>query len=210
MVAYATVAQLTSWAGDQHIPDSGSGLTALVLESASRSVEQYCNRTFGRDNTASARLARAVLPVRPHTQDVRTVWESPGGATGGLVVHADDFYSTTGLIVETAPAPYGAWTTIPTTSVTVDARVDPEHPYTRLWIDAERAQYARVTALYGWSAVPDAVTLAVLTAALSSLRRRYSPDGVPIADGVGGPVIVADLAASSRKDLSPYRRRAVG
>ena len=213
MAAYATTAQLTAWAQDQRLP-SDTSLTASVLEAASRSVDQYCDRLIGfaKRTMATPELARAVLPYRAQQPVTTGAWASLDGVvtpTSGLTVLTEDFWDTSGLVVELGPAPWGDWTTVPASDVTVDTRVDPGHPYTRLWIAGRRAEHARVTAKWGWSAVPDAVIIATMVTALSSLRRRYAPDGRPSVDGVPGTPISAELAAAAKRNLEPYRRRSV-
>ena len=209
---YATSAQLTSWAQDQRLP-SDTALIASVLEAASRSIDHYCNRTFERETTARAELARAVRPLSAERPVTTGTWASLDGVvtpSSGITISTDDFYSQTDLVVEVGTLPWGAWTTVDPGDVLVDTRVDPDHPYTRIFVRGHRAEYARVTARYGWNAVPDAVQIACLVAALSSMRRRYSPDGQPSVDGVSGTPIVADLAPASKRNLAPYRRWTVG
>ena len=209
MAAYATTAQLIAWGKDQRVPETAgvpAALVTSVLEAASRAVEHYCGgRVFTKSTAASQRPARTVRMLRPSYTP--TVYDGVLGAPGAIVT-VDDFWEATGVAVETAMSPLGPWQAVPEGDVVVDQAVSPGWPYTRLWVRGRAAEHARVTAKWGWAAVPDAVLLATLTSATSNLRRRYAPDGQPIADGVLAPTVVGDLSPASKRDLMPYRRRA--
>lgn len=196
--AYATVQD----AQDQlDISDtSDDAYLDVCLNAASRAVDQWCNRRFYKDTSATARYYTATDPR----------W-----------LDVDDFWSTTGLVVATDAGDSGSYATTWTTS---DYELHPingiaagyeDWPYTalsatgNLWFPTPRMHRNRVsvTAKWGWANVPDEVKLATILKAVRLYRRKFSPDGA--AGGFTLPVI----KVTTREDpdvamlLEPFRKR---
>lgn len=171
--SYATVAQLR-----EHMADPGSKLDAELLERAlnatSRSIDKFCGRRFWQDAAVVAR------EYRPRDE---------------TVVFLDDISTETGLVVATDTTGDGSFTT---TWLSTDYQLEPRNADVvaagssgdafAWWqitaIDNEtfpvhdHRATLRVTAKFGWSAVPVEVEDACLMKAAKLFRRKDSPDGI--------------------------------
>ncbi|WP_062441275.1 hypothetical protein [Herbidospora daliensis] len=165
---YCTVDELR-----EHLGDSGDKLSLTLLERAvnatSRAVEKYTHRRFWQDPTVQTRRYRP---------------------DDGALVRVHDISTLDDLVVETDPALDGSWST---TWGPSDFQPEP------LDADADGGAYAwwklraigdhrfpvssgrptlRVTARFGWSAIPDDVHEATLLRAAALFLRKDSPFGV--------------------------------
>jgi hypothetical protein len=193
---YATEGELTAHAriGDQ--VDDAQVFTALAA--ASRAIDQRCNRQFGRVPVVEAR-------------DYVPRWSR---ARGGWLVPIDDLMTTTGLVVAVDQDGDGVHETVSTSyRLRPSNAVAKGQPWTELLLPAAaagaRTPYSvRVTALWGWPGVPDAVRQACLLQASRLLARRDAPFGI-----AGSPESGSELRLLSRLDpdvavaVEPYRRR---
>lgn len=184
---YATVDELRDAFRDATgVLDEGRLWRRLTV--ASRAVDNFCGtdtspRRFWRDNAATARLFRV---------------EQPG------LAWIDDFYTTTGLVVEVDESGTGAsWSTwtngvdfVPEPlngggdagdgafawwMLSALDRPFPFHP---------RRPLLRVTARWGWSATPDAVAEATMLKAANLARRKDAPFGI-LGFGDFGPIRIS-------------------
>ena len=154
---------------DEPGTDRDAALTR-VLSGAERAVERHCGRVF----TVAADTSQRVF--RPRDNVVR---ERDGDR---LLV--DDIGSLTGLAVETGTQ-VTSWVPIDTQFVETYPTTAPTdgHPVTSL-LYLGRAwpliggQRVRVTARWGWPAVPDDVKQAVLLQANRLWKRKGSPEGI--------------------------------
>lgn len=146
--------------------DSGrDDLLNAALAAASRGIDAHCGRYFYADTTATARE----FPVGG-----RIVVDRRANRVRLLL---DDISTATGLIVELGGD--STWTAV------TDYRTEPRNalavgePITGL---SRRAGWGcdevRVTAKWGWPAVPDVVVQATLLQATRLYRRKDSPEGV--------------------------------
>jgi hypothetical protein len=166
--AYATVAELREqFRDDDSVLDDKQ--LQRALNAASRAVDDYCCRRFWRDTATSTRTYRVNDPV---------------------VAWVDDISTTTGLIVQTDPSGGGTWSQ---TWTTADYQLEPSNAagdaaayawwriqatstLTFPWLDRQDA--LRVTARWGWSAVPDPVVEATILKAAALFKRKDAPFGV--------------------------------
>jgi hypothetical protein len=165
--SYATLAELKSRLG---ITDSidDTPLTA-ALSTASRGIEFCCHRQFNDSGAASARVYYASSPRR---------------------AKVDDFSTLTGLVIETDESSDGTFET--TWSSSTDYEIHPLNgivdgvtgwPYWELQaVDRRFPAYAkraslRVTARWGWAAVPAPVKEATLILAEDVFKLKDSPFG---------------------------------
>ncbi|ASU81507.1 phage gp6-like head-tail connector protein [Nocardiopsis gilva YIM 90087] len=173
--AYATLASLKSYMGVTTASDDTELQDAL--DSVSREIERHCNRQFNKTTTA---YARVFIP------------DMCGWAA------VDDLHTTTDLVVETdanADGTYG------TTWAAADYQLEPLNgivdgqtgwPFYKIRsIKAKRfpvtGQEAtlRVTAQWGWDAVPEPVRQACLILASETYNLRQAPFGVAGSDDFG-------------------------
>ncbi len=193
---YATAAELAEY---MRIPDTLDADTlGRAVTSASRAVDRATLRQFGQVAVAEQR----VYPAR---------WDSD---TGRWVVSMDD--------TMTAPTAVGVdeagdetWGTPVTGYVLRDLNAAARgRPWTALWLAVSGSvvpyapeRYVAVTALWGWSAVPDTIRSATLLQASRFASRRDSPYGIA---GTGDQSPALRLQAQADPDVKlmcrPYRR----
>jgi hypothetical protein len=160
---YTTLALLKAHLGGITDTDRDTLLNA-VIEAASRSIDDYCGRRFYLDASATARTFH------------------PAGRLYYDELLVDDIGDTTGLTVETGNAADG-WT-----AVTTSVETSPDNalvlgdPVTGLinlngWSLCSRDR-VRVTAKWGFPAVPAQVAHAALIQSARLYKRRESPEGV--------------------------------
>lgn len=191
---YATLVELKSQLG---ILDTNEDtLLNKALSTASRAVEKWCgNRQFSLDGSTSARV---YAPV------------------GNYELFVDDIGDTAGLVVETGSG--GVFTTLaannyeasPTTAL---VRGEPitsllDLNYSGIWWAGGVTPRVRVTAKWGWPAIPDEISQATLLTAARLYRRKGSPEGVA---GFGdlGVVRVMRVDPDVQALISDFKRYAV-
>lgn len=183
--------------------DNDEALTDAIT-SASREIERICNRQFNKSDTATPRVFAAT------TQR-------------GNRLLVDDFYDLAGLVVEHDAAGSGNWVAIDDTHYEVSpfngvVEGVPGWPYWGIRIVGwpsygscygKRARF-RVTAKWGWAAVPADVRQACLMMTADTYQMKDSPYGV-MSDQYGvtlrpsGPV--SGLGTQARLKLSRYARQ---
>ncbi|MGI5493879.1 hypothetical protein [Microtetraspora malaysiensis] len=182
----------------EHIGDTGSvlpdGPLQQAIDAASRWIDSYCGRRFWLDDTAQVRLYRPDDPCR--------TW-------------IDDIGTATGLVIKTDTGGDGTWAT---TWASTDYQLEPlnapaggsAYSWRRiaaigslLFPVSARRPTLQITARFGWSAVPDAITEACLLRAAMLYKRRDAPLGVA---GFGdfGPVRVARNDPHVTELLAPF------
>lgn len=154
------------------IPSGNTRLDSIaesVVQSASDEVEKFCNRQFNKDTVASPRR------YRPLTRSV---------------VYVDDFWTTEGLIVAIDTRGDRTFTTVvPASDYEVhplDGVVDgqPGWPFWKIKLYQGWAPFicgyasVRVTAKWGWNAVPDSVKQATILLANETFALKGAPLGV--------------------------------
>jgi hypothetical protein len=196
---YATLAELQAY-----LPSGTSDLVTQLSDSlatASRSIDKATGRRFWADTAATSRL----------------FYPNPDRWSRTLV---DDFYTTTGLVVEVDASGDGVFETTYTSAdyelSPLNGVVDGEDgwPYYRIrpvnwaWVCNPLRASLRVTAKWGWTAVPAAVKTACVILATEALKlAREAPFGVA-GFGVDGLVRVRENPRV-RDMLAPYTRSPV-
>jgi hypothetical protein len=190
---YVTSAELKSYT-DIDDTDDDVQIT-IAVATASRAIDEHCNRQFG---------VVAAAEERVYTAQART-------DRGRWVIAVDDFMSVTSLAVEVDGDALTAYTKEPRNAA-AEGR-----PWTRLVVDEDSAvlptgtEYEiAVTALWGWSAVPTPVKQAALLQAQRFLVRRKSPFGVAGSPELGNELrllarLDPDVAVSLRSYVRPRR-----
>lgn len=149
---------------------------ASAADSISREIERHCGRQFNRAGATAARV---------YTPDFAT-W-----------TYVDDFHTTTGLVVEVDRAGDGTWTVWDTG----DYQLEPlggvvegqsGWPFYKIRaltrpfpVSRSRRATVRVTADWGWAAVPDPVVQAAKILAAETFTLRTAPLGVAGVDDYG-------------------------
>ncbi len=162
---YISVGALKGTLQVQPTDPTRDDLLQLAVTGASRSVEQYCDgRVFYRATTATARIFSTAR---------RTICRD-----GSYRLLVDDIATTAGLIVEVGDGT--TWTTVTVTITWPENALARGRAIEALISTDDWRQYAyvRVTAVWGWPAVPTAVEQATLLQATRLYRRKDSPEGV--------------------------------
>lgn len=165
---YATLASLKARLGIESGDISRDDLLNQALAAASRGIDRTTGRRFWLDPSTVQRT---------YTGHGRVVCDDDGET---LLV--DDIGSTTGLVVETGSG--STWTAVTDYETSPDNALLDGRPITGLRADGDWGLYAgirtrvRVTARFGWPAVPDDVVEATLIQAARLYKRKDSPEGV--------------------------------
>lgn len=174
---------------------SGEDTLTRAVAAATRWINNHCGRSFNLDDTATARYFDAL--------------------TNGTVL-VDDIGSVTDLVIATDSSHDGTYATTWTGS---DYQLNPlaataaGEPFTSVRPvgslmfppSIRREGMVRVTAMWGWPAVPSDVKLACLIQAARLFKRHESPQGV-LGGGEFGVVRVGTIIDPDVKMLlAPYR-----
>jgi len=174
-------------------------LIEIAINAASREIDGYCERTFYSAGTAT----RTFLPddaFKVETDDIQSIVSIKTDTDG------DGVFETT-------------WTS-------TDYQLEPlngiasgiEQPFTRIRaigdylfpiydvrnVDSYEAS-VQVEAVWGWSAIPDAVKQACILSSMRQFKRYDAPLGIA---GFGdyGPMRVSRVDPDIEQMLSPFRR----
>lgn len=196
-VPYASLELLKLAANISSTDGTRDALLNMALVGASRGIEKYCD---GREPGAfylDAAVSARVFDIRGK------VMQDP---YWGEWIKVDDFGSTTGLIVEVS-SDNSSWATL------TDCETRPDNALARgraidtlfspTWQFCYR-RLARVTARWGWPAVPEEVVQATLLQAQRLFKRRESPEGVA-GDANWGLVRVPNLDPDVKALLADFK-----
>lgn len=164
--AYCSVADVRGQFGD-----SGERLDETLLEraisAASRAVDRWCGRRFWADPAPVARLYRALCTTSLDVADISAV---------------------AGLVVEVDGAGLGTWQALDEQDYHLEPlNADADggaYSWTRIVVDSGPGLPAgdrpavRVTAAWGWSAIPDEVVQAAIIKTTSLFKRKDAPFGI--------------------------------
>jgi hypothetical protein len=166
-VALGTIyASLEELKDARRITDTVDDAALLTrLQRASRAIDKRCGRRFYADSSASARTYRTRGRVTR--------------SDDGELLLVDDVSSTTGLVVEVGDGT--SWTAVtdyftePDNAIVRGAAIEALRRDLGRWSTCRRA---RITAAWGWPAVPANISEATLLLANRRFMRRDSPEGV--------------------------------
>lgn len=182
-MAYITTAELRAHLGYRPEFVEDDVQIAAAIASAEAAVDNWCGRTFTVDTVATARTYElCTLPLT--VEDVSTT-------TGVVVAHSTDRITFTTLDAATyffEPTKSG-W---PATTWQV--------------LSSPGAGWIKVTALHGWTAVPEVVDMSVKLVAAQLLSRRHSPNGIEGIGEFGVARASQYLDSTAKLLLAPYRR----
>jgi len=187
VTTYITLALLKTSLGIPVGDTVDDTLLELARSTASRSVDKSCGgRRFWIDETTSARTFR---PAR------RVVWDRDGS-----LLMLDDIAEIGGLVVEVGTT--GSWTALTDYEPYPENALVKGKPVTGLlrtaWQMGGFGFRVRVTAKWGWPAVPDEVQTATLIQAGRLYKRKDSPDGIA-GSAEWGPIRVSRVDPDVQK-----------
>lgn len=191
----ATLKSMLAVTGDT----TRDALLTLNLTAASRQIERACSRRFYADSVVSDRF---------YTPDRRQAWYLAGGS-----VIVDDISSTSGLLVAEGYAGFTGNPAPSWTDVTNDCALVPDNALALGWPITQLRRsigflvdpyiQVRVTAKWGWPAVPDEITMATLIQAARLFRRKDSPEGV-LGNSEWGALRVSRVDPDVAALIAPY------
>lgn len=209
---YASVAEVRAFnripAGDT-TDDTQIG---FAVEAASRSIDIVCGRQFGVVAAPEARFYN-VLYLPDGREEIQCDdFQSLTGLVVALDTNRDGTYALTLSNSTLVPNPYNALVkNRPYQSLFL-----PRNLFFPVWPDGYFGQGnllgpiapAKVTALWGWTAVPDTVKQATLIQASRFLKRRDAPFGVAGSPDLGNELrLLRDVDVDVATALGPYRRQ---
>lgn len=203
--AFATMADFRTYVGNEGTTDAtdpDSTIELLALEAAARAIEAATGRYFA--VTAGAASARYFTPTIIEGRDP-IVYATSGFPFSWLrhyVLSIDDVSDTTGLLVDFDSTGNGDFTDSCT-----GFRVGPFNnpgkgkPYNRVIFNTGvyppvYEESVRVTAKWGWTAIPNTIRNANLLQAARFLKRKDSPFGV-----AGSPALGNELRLLQKLDV---------
>lgn len=196
MADYCTLAEMRDYLRITAVADTDDNAEiALAITAASRSIDRATNRTFGVAGTATARYYTAVRE------------------NGRYVVPIHDLQTISDLVVATDTVGDDTYA-----STVIDYTLGPLNavadglPWTRLTFDNTVAvpihtNAIRITAKWGWTAVPSGIKWACQIQAARYFKRRDAPFGI-----AGSVEMGSELRLFSRLDpdvemlVGDYRR----
>jgi hypothetical protein len=198
---YATRAQVKAALRIGTADTADDTLIDNATEAASRLIDGYCNRQFWAYSSATTRIFQA---------------------NSSYVCDIDDVYSTASLVVKTDPDADG---TFDVTFAVTDYQLEPLNGYLEGldWsfdrlravgdylfpnVNANFGEQAlvRVTAFYGWAAVPSPIAQATIIQASRLFKRLDSPLGVAGFGDLGAIRVSRFLDPDMAQLVEPYRR----
>lgn len=188
---YSTLVLLRLSLGMASDDTTRDALLTQALASSARSIDRYCSRRFYLDTSASARTY-TISPRKLLRRDFDTV------------LRTDDIGSTTGLVVEVGDGT--TWTTITDYVTYPDNALAQLQPITGIasptvsWCSYRQA---RITAPWGWPAIPTEAEQANQMQANRLYKRKDSPQGV-MGSPDWGLIRVPNLDPDVKALLAPY------
>lgn len=162
---YGTLAALRKRVGAEASDTSRDDELTAALSAASRSINLTTGRRFWLDAAPVQRVFRL---------SGRVVCEADGD-----VLLVDDIGDVTGMVVETGSG--SAWAALTGYETQPDNALADGEPVTGLLRSGSWGTHTtrvRITARFGWPAVPDDITEAAMIQATRLYKRKDSPEGI--------------------------------
>jgi hypothetical protein len=180
---YATTAELKAFCRVTDNVDDAQ--FALAVTAASRIVDSFCGRRFGKVSMA-------------------TSWTFPveyARHQGGWVALIEDLSSATGLTVTVAGSAVTNYTLGPARAT------DKGRPYASILMASYAETVTMVSDAWGWASVPTPIKQATLLQGSRLMVRRDSPFGVAGSPDTGGEIrLLARVDPDVAVVCRPYRR----
>ena len=191
---YATLDEFKAYA----MPDTGTdsaddAVIESIIEGASRQIDTFCGRFFYQSTTTKYYISN-----------------------DGEYLNTHDIYTATGLTIEVDLNADGIYETTFTSNDYNLTPYSPE-PFPYFGIEAtfrngisfSRSKKGnKITASFGWSAVPDDIRQACLIASSIDYKRRFGDGTGSVATITGAGVVLSPsgLPVAATQKLMPYRK----
>jgi len=189
---YATIGELKTRIGITDTTDDT--VLSAVLEACSRSIDGYCNRSFGKTVPGTVRYFTPVDPQEVLIDDCVTLTVVATDADG------DRTYEDTWTATDYDLLPENAGTNTPYTMIATTPDGDYSFPCVRKGL--------KLTGTWGWPEVPAPVKEACLIQAYRIFKRKDAPFGISGSPEMG-MMRIGRLDPDVLWLLDPYRNLAV-
>lgn len=172
--------------------DDRDDLIQQAIVAASRQIDRRCGRRFYAERVVSART----FPVAGRTTCVGR----------RLLLMVDDIASATGVSVTFASVPGGTYSPVTDIDLGPYNAITLGEPLTEIWLNSlwlPPTALVKVTARWGWPAVPDEIVSATQLLAARLYRRKDSPQGV-LGSSEWGVTRVSRVDPDVEALISPY------
>jgi hypothetical protein len=199
-VPYATSDELLAWTQVAGLAKSAQ--VALVLDAASRAVDEWCQRHFWQDGTVDEPVARTFATRNSRVVDLGPFNDLTAAVAPVLAtdVDGDGTFEIAWTAADWQPLPFSPRDGWPHTSIRAVASL--RFPCG----STGRVDRVQVTGVWGWPAVPTPVKNACLIKAAGLLTRMQSPNGIAGVDTFGPVRINRNEDGHVVSLLEPYRR----
>lgn len=189
---YATLAELRAWVGITDVGDTAlDGIIERAIEAASRAIDHEAGRIFySVSSEARTYVADDPYDLRVHDFTTATEVATDEDDDGAFetVWLAADWQAWPGVLVNGYPS---------TRIEAIDTKVFPVRRTRRA---------VKVTATWGWAAVPPGINHACKIYAARLFKRKDSVSGVLGLDGLGATVRLSVGDSDVLSLVAPYRR----
>ncbi len=190
---YASLAELKLYMGEM-TTSANDSLLNICLDGASRAIDSFTRRRFWIDDAVSTRVYRSA--------DVLCRLDE------GDLLLTDDIAATLGVVVETWDSTVYSTVTASTYELYPESAIGLGKPATGVLLPSARwaaHRKLRVTAKWGWPAVPGEVRQACLIQASRLYIRKDSPQGV-MGDAQWGLIRVPYMDPDVKSMLQPLQK----
>lgn len=164
------------------------------INSASRMIDQYCNRYFYSSSAGEVRYYKANDGFTCWIDDAQSISEVKTSSTDPLI------FDTTWDVADYQVMPANRWANgayYPITAITAtDNLLFP------VWADIA---LVKVTGQFGWSAVPEPIKFASIIQASRLFKRLESPLGVAGVSDIGIMRVGANIDGDVAQLINPFR-----
>jgi len=193
---YCTLAQFKQRAGITSTDAARDADLELIIQAASRKIDQFCGRVFYASSSAGesryyTAQNRERVYIDDHTSITALETDDDGDGTIETTWTTSDYWEMPLTSFQGTDWPY-MW-----------LQIKPEGSYS---FPAGLPNGVKITGIFGWSSVPDEVREACLMIANRQWQRRAAPFGVLGANEFGAPTIITRVDPDILGLLEPYRR----
>lgn len=190
---YATLVQFKQRVGIDTTDANRDTDIELIIQAASRKIDQHCGRVFYAGTAGVARYFKAQGIYRVYTDDFTAITELATDDNGDGT--HENTWAATDYIKLPVNAPFGWPYTYIETSV-----------YGNYTFPRGLTNGVKITGTWGWTAVPDEVREACLLIGNRLWQRKAAPFGVAGSNEFGVPTIITKIDPDAADLLQPYVR----
>lgn len=174
-----------------------------ILKAASRQIDRWTGRTFNNSGTAEARYFTPTYSATPHWTWGSVIY--PGDLVSIASMEADDSgdasYSTDWDVADLVLYPRNPKDGWPYDHIGIMPNVSMAFPLV--------SDGVRITGVFGWPSVPDAIVEATYIEALRLFKRQSAPFGVVGSADMGQLRAIVSMDPDVKALIQPYKVKTV-